>query len=127
MHCQQTHAAPSHKLQRRALTCIADSKASKLASAPIGVLAALYERQQKAMLVQGTVEVCRVPAHVPQQVADTSSHSRLSMRKQLTQLDIGLSLCQRRVVVPVQPCQLADGQQSSYQDCWWVTFHKEPA
>ena len=79
------------------------------------------------MLVKGAVEVCRVATHVPQQVADASSDSRLSMSQQLPQLGIGLGLCQGWIVVLVQPCQLADGQQSPYQNCWWVPAQQQPA
>ena len=56
------------------------------------------------MAVQGSVEVCRVAAHVAQQVADTCPHCWLCMTQQLAQVRVGGSLGQGDVVVSMQPC-----------------------
>ena len=72
------------------------------------------------MPVQGGVEVCRVAAHVAQQVADARPHCWLTVTKQLAQLGVGGRSGQRGVVIPVQPGQLAGCQQGPYQHCWRV-------
>jgi len=98
--CPLAASAPVSQL----LTCIPNREASKLAGGKVLICTTLNQRSKQAVAVQGSVEVCRVAAHVAQQVADTCPHCWLCMTQQLAQLRVGGSLGQGDVVVSMQPC-----------------------